>query len=76
VLWGNPKQDRIKDMNKYQKVNHFPGCWQLGRKDNLWRNISRLKRQYNNDYDFIPNTYLLSCDYERFAQVKENAGNK
>src|SRR5690606_16008241 len=55
---------------------HFPGCWQLGRKDNLWRNISRLKRQFPSDYDFIPNTYILGPDYERFNQMRENAENK
>ena len=76
VLWGKPKYDRVKDMNKYQKTNHFPGCWEVGRKDGLWRNLSKQKRQYPMDFGFIPSTYLLSTDYERFMQVKEAADNK
>ena len=25
------------------QINHFPGSFQLGRKDRLWRNISRMQ---------------------------------
>ena len=76
AFWGKPKQDRVKEMNKYQKTNHFPGCWQLGRKDSLWRNLSRMKRQHPNDYTFIPNTFLMNCDFNRFSIIKENSENK
>jgi tubulin polyglutamylase TTLL4 len=31
-----PRKRMIRKLGKFQKVNHFPGCWQLGRKDNLW----------------------------------------
>ena len=75
-LWANPKHDRVKEMNKFQKTNHYAGCWQLGRKDNLWRNLSRMKRQFPNDFNFIPNTFLLNVDYQRFNQVKEAAESK
>jgi tubulin polyglutamylase TTLL4 len=33
---GTPKKNFVKKLNKFQKINHFPGCWELGRKDNLW----------------------------------------
>lgn len=46
-------------MNRYQKINHFPGCWNMGRKDLLWLNLSKFKRKYPKEYNFIPNTYLL-----------------
>ena len=76
VLWGMPKYDRIKEMNKYQKTNHFPGCWEVGRKDGLWRNLSKMKRQFPLDYAFVPTTYILNTDFERFIQIKEAAENK
>jgi len=42
LLWSAPLQlEALKNFNKYQRCNHFPGCWELGRKDNLWKNISR-----------------------------------
>jgi len=49
----------LKNMNKYQKINHFPGCWNMGRKDLLWLNLSKFKRKFPKEYKFIPNTYLL-----------------
>jgi tubulin polyglutamylase TTLL4 len=59
----------LKSMNRFQKVNHFPGCWYLGRKDNLWINLSKMKRQFQSEYDFVPNTYLLAYDYDRFINI-------
>jgi hypothetical protein len=38
VLWGSPlKLDEFRSLNEFQRHNHFPGTWQLGRKDQLYR---------------------------------------
>ena len=66
VLWGMASKVTLQDMDKYQKVNHFPNCWSIGRKDNLWINLSKMKRNFPKEYSFIPNTYLLAYDYKRF----------
>ena len=45
VLWSAPLQpEMLRHFCKYQRCNHFPGTWQFGRKDNLWRNVSRYLR--------------------------------
>ena len=31
-------------VNKYQRVNHFPGTWELGRKDKLYKNVANMRR--------------------------------
>ena len=42
LIWSAPlNTEYIKGLSKYQRCNHFPGTWELGRKDNLWRNISK-----------------------------------
>jgi hypothetical protein len=42
LLWSAPlKAENLRNFNQFQRCNHFPAAWQLGRKDNLWRNISR-----------------------------------
>ena len=57
----------IKNLNKYQKINHFPGSTQLGRKDLLWRNINRLRIKFPSDYAITPMSYILTgLDYEAF----------
>ena len=35
------KPHNYKRLRSGQKVNHYPGCFVLGRKDRLWRTISR-----------------------------------
>lgn len=52
LLWtGATKTDVVKYMNKFQKVNHFPGSYNLGRKDLMWKNISKMKRQFGEEYN-------------------------
>jgi tubulin polyglutamylase TTLL4 len=47
----------------HQKVNHFPGSFEIGRKDRLWRNLSRLQsRVGRKNLDFVPLTFVLPHD--------------
>jgi len=50
----------------FQKTNHFPGCWHLGRKDLLWMKISKYRRLFKKDFDFVPKTYLLKNEWDLF----------
>jgi hypothetical protein len=44
LVWtGYTTIDDIVQLNKYQKINHFPNSMNLGRKDLLWTNMARLK---------------------------------
>ncbi|KAL4432998.1 hypothetical protein ABPG74_005371 [Tetrahymena malaccensis] len=74
-VWSLPKKDRVKFMNQFQKQNHFPGCWNLGRKDFMWRCLNRVKRKCPKEMDFVPNTYLLcnSGDWDRFLARRDEA---
>ena len=42
LIWKLLDKDKmyplLRKLNKYQRYNHFPMCWQLGRKDNLYIN--------------------------------------
>jgi hypothetical protein len=41
LLWtGFGSTDVLKEMDRYQKMNHFPGSFNLGRKDYMFKNIS------------------------------------
>lgn len=76
VFWGFVKPETLKSMNPFQKTNHFPGCWHLGRKDNLYRHIFRMKQRFEEHFDFIPKTYLLSSEYQRFLMIKKTSDRK
>lgn len=56
----------IKDLNKYQKTNHFPGSTQLGRKDLLWRNMNRLRIKFPQEFSITPMSFILSDDWDQF----------
>jgi hypothetical protein len=49
-----------------QVLNHFPGSWCIGRKDNLARNLNRARRTHPSAYDFLPETYNLPADRAYF----------
>ena len=39
--WGKHlKAGNYAKLKSMQKVNHFPGCFTIGRKDRLWRTLS------------------------------------
>lgn len=62
-LYQIDKMSRIiSRLNKFQKYNHFPKTFQLGRKDNLWKNYKKAKKLFPTDYNFMPQTFILPQD--------------
>ncbi len=63
---------------KNTQFNHFPGTFEIGRKDRLWRNLSRLQaRVGKRDLDFVPHTYVLPQDTKLLKKVwNESAKQK
>eukprot|EP00854_Cymbomonas_tetramitiformis_P004019 gene4019-4987_t len=80
--WGMalpiPRYNRLKS---YQRVNHFPGTFELGRKDRLSRAVMRMHRRVQSahrtgvrpDSLFIPDTYFLPKDWKQFKAAFEAA---
>ncbi|XP_034715490.1 tubulin polyglutamylase ttll6 isoform X2 [Etheostoma cragini] len=58
--------DRVKDMKRYQKINHFPGMIEICRKDLLARNMNRMLKLFPKDYNIFPKTWCLPADYSDF----------
>lgn len=56
-------QKTLEIMNRYQKMNHFPGCWQLGRKDCMYKNLNKQRRAHPEAYNFVPTTYIFPFDF-------------
>ncbi|XP_068592901.1 tubulin polyglutamylase ttll6 [Cebidichthys violaceus] len=58
--------DRVKDMKRFQKINHFPGMSEICRKDLLARNMNRMLKLFPRDYNIFPRTWCLPADYSDF----------
>lgn len=71
--WDNQiKCTAYKNLHEYQKFNHFPGTFQVGRKDNLWKNIQQMKVKFGEKkFDLMPTTYVLPQDKKSFRMKWE-----
>ncbi|NP_001098994.1 tubulin polyglutamylase ttll6 [Danio rerio] len=58
--------DRVMDMKRYQKINHFPGMNEICRKDLLARNMNRMLKLFPKEYNIFPRTWCLPADYSDF----------
>lgn len=58
----------------YQRVNHFPGSFNFGRKDRLWLNLKNKIEKYGpeNFGNFHPNTFILPEDYPSLVAFWKN----
>lgn len=60
LLWSShPPPELLRTMKPSQKTNHFPGSWNLGRKDLLWRSLSRVQRRFGKSFQVTPAGYVL-----------------
>ena len=58
-LWGQ--------LNPYQKINHFPGTYEITRKDKLAINIKRMQILHSKEeFNIAPETYSLPDEYSEF----------
>ncbi|XP_055479476.1 tubulin polyglutamylase TTLL13 [Psammomys obesus] len=58
--------ERVMDMKRFQKINHFPGMTEICRKDLLARNLNRMQKLYPTEYHIFPRTWCLPADYGEF----------
>uniref|UniRef100_A0A8V5HC29 Uncharacterized protein n=1 Tax=Melopsittacus undulatus TaxID=13146 RepID=A0A8V5HC29_MELUD len=58
--------ERVMDMKRFQKINHFPGMMELCRKDLLARNLNRMLKLFPKEYRIFPRTWCLPADYGDF----------
>ncbi|XP_043934218.1 tubulin polyglutamylase TTLL13-like [Protopterus annectens] len=67
--------ERVMEMKRFQKINHFPGMSEICRKDLLARNMNRLLKLFPKEYNIFPKTWCLPADYgefQAFCRVKKN----
>ncbi|XP_038870308.1 pneumococcal serine-rich repeat protein-like isoform X2 [Salvelinus namaycush] len=74
--WGHHmKSPGFKAIREYQKLNHFPGSFQIGRKDRLWRNLSKMQAQFGKrEFSFFPRSFVLPQDVKLLKKAWEDSG--
>ena len=74
VCWTDNavKPETLAKMQPHQKINHFPGMYVLSRKNNLGRNLMRLRKYDPQEYNFFPHTFILPADYAELKLYHQN----
>lgn len=69
--WGkHMKSPCFRQLRSYQKMNHIPGTFQIGRKDRIWRNLQSKVQQFGQrEFNFMPQTYILPQDGSRLKRL-------
>ena len=67
-MHGHVNEELLKNMKSFQRVNHFPGAFEITRKDHLTRNVREMSDKYPNMFDFLPSSYVLPGDHDEFVQ--------
>ena len=65
IFWSDLPlgNDKLTRMTNYQKVNHFPGMYQICRKNLLAKNIRKMEKVYKEDFKITPKTWNLPYEY-------------
>ncbi|XP_029460881.1 tubulin polyglutamylase TTLL4 isoform X2 [Rhinatrema bivittatum] len=74
--WGHHmKSPGFKSIREYQKLNHFPGTFQIGRKDRLWRNLCKMQIRFGRkEFNFFPQSFVLPQDIKLLKKAWEDGG--
>jgi len=68
LLWtGYIPGEFLRNVNKFQRINHFPNSHHLGRKDFMWKNIYKMQKIYGREYDISPKTYIFPQNAQQFS---------
>ncbi len=79
-------QDKVKaySLSSNQKINHYPNHYELTRKDLMYKNLRKFKKQLikdgkhheANEYNFFPLTYYMPNEYAIFLSVFKQDPNQ
>ncbi|CAD8073735.1 unnamed protein product [Paramecium sonneborni] len=75
IFWKDTyvTDEEYRRLLPYQRINHFPGSYMLGKKNELCRNLNKMRKQYPQDYDFYPKTWHLPYQSEELRN-KQGTG--
>ncbi|XP_075009105.1 tubulin monoglutamylase TTLL4 isoform X3 [Calonectris borealis] len=76
--WGHHmKSPSFKAIREHQKLNHFPGSFQIGRKDRLWRNLLKMQaRCGKKEFNFFPQSFILPQDIKLLRKAWEEGASR
>ncbi|KAB1268527.1 Tubulin polyglutamylase TTLL7 [Camelus dromedarius] len=78
LIWYDSavQQEKIAELQNYQRINHFPGMGEICRKDFLARNMTKMIKSRPLDYTFVPRTWIFPAEYTQFQNYMKELKKK
>ncbi|XP_045691575.1 tubulin polyglutamylase TTLL7 [Phyllostomus hastatus] len=78
LIWCDSavQQEKIAELQNYQRINHFPGMGEICRKDFLARNMTKMIKSRPLDYTFVPRTWIFPAEYTQFQNYLKELKKK
>ena len=75
LFWqdGGVDSEKLQAMKPYQRVNHFPAMFLIHRKTFLAKNLKKMKKNFEEDYDFFPRTWILPNEINDLKIAHQNS---
>ncbi|XP_035271338.1 tubulin polyglutamylase TTLL5 isoform X1 [Anguilla anguilla] len=70
LMWtgSHLKPYLLRNLQDFQKVNHFPRSYELTRKDRLYKNIQRMQQMHGfKNFHIVPQTFVLPSEFQEFC---------
>lgn len=76
VLWIDVAtiHERLRSIQPWQIINHFPGMPNIARKNRMGQNLNRLAKVYPREYSFYPRTWILPSEMSDFRNQFDSSG--
>ncbi|KYN97543.1 tubulin--tyrosine ligase, putative [Plasmodium reichenowi] len=77
VMWIDTSicEERFRKLKKFQKINHFIGMRGITRKDELCKNLKKMKKHFPQCYNFFPMTWILPNEVSDFKSYFKRKGS-
>ena len=76
IAWfDNPiPPEALAKIKPYQRISQYPGIAVISNKSKLARNLMKMQKQFPEEYDFFPKTFVLPVEYNEFkVQFEKHA---
>jgi tubulin polyglutamylase TTLL6/13 len=68
-------QERMRQVQPWQIINHFPGMPNIARKNRMGQNLNKMLKLFPKEYSFYPRTWILPGEMADFRNQFDNSGN-
>ena len=67
--------EQLSSLSPFQRVNHFLGTYNIARKNTLGIHLKKFKKEFPDDYNFFPHTWIWPSDMHELVEYNTRKTN-